>query len=41
VAIVGTTPSKDLMMFKPLSAAAEGVATLAASDVFYWKGDAF
>jgi predicted N-acetyltransferase YhbS len=41
VAIVGTTPSTDLMMLKPLSAAAAGVTTLSASDVLFWRGDAF
>ncbi len=41
MAIVGSAPSKDLMMFKPLSAAAAGVTTLSASDVLFWRGDAF
>ena len=42
VAIVGATPSTDLMMFKPLSAAAAGVDdALRLSDVLFWRGDAF
>ena len=41
VEIVGRTPSKDLMMFKPLSDRATGVASLTPTDVLYWRGDAF
>jgi predicted N-acetyltransferase YhbS len=41
IEIVSATSSKDLMMFKPLSRAGEGVASLKPSEVMYWKGDAF
>jgi predicted N-acetyltransferase YhbS len=41
VEVVARTPSNDLMMFKPLSSAGEGVASLNPSDVMYWKSDAF
>jgi predicted N-acetyltransferase YhbS len=41
VEIVNRSPSKDLMMFKALSSAGEGVVLLQSSDVMFWRGDAF
>jgi GNAT superfamily N-acetyltransferase len=41
VEVVGRTPSRDLMMVKPLTAAAADVKTVAPPDVLFWRGDAF
>lgn len=41
IEIVTRSPSRDLMMVKPLSRSAEGIASLTASETLYWKGDAF
>lgn len=40
VTVIGETPAKDVMMFRPLSDAARGV-TLISADVCYWHGDVF
>lgn len=34
-------PSADVMMVKPITAAAESAVTLGADDIFYWRGDVF
>jgi len=39
--IVGATPSRDVMMTRPLTIAARGTDRLQENEVLYWKGDAF
>ncbi|HEX7139235.1 MAG TPA: GNAT family N-acetyltransferase [Vicinamibacterales bacterium] len=39
--ITARAASRDLMMFKPLSGRANGLASLSPSNVLFWKGDAF
>ncbi|MCU1386172.1 MAG: hypothetical protein JWL71_4869 [Acidobacteria bacterium] len=41
VTIVAETPSKDLMMVRPLSARGTPAAPLMSPDILYWRGDAF
>ena len=41
IEITRRAPSRDLMMFKALSGAGEGVASLKPSDVMFWRADAF
>ena len=41
VAIIGETPSNDVMMMRPLSARGTLTTPLAAADVWYWRSDAF
>jgi len=39
--IIESTPSRDVMMIKPLNERGRPTAPLTAADVFYWRGDAF
>jgi predicted N-acetyltransferase YhbS len=39
--IVSAVPSRDVMMIRPLTAAARGAEALREEDVTYWKGDSF
>ena len=41
VAIIGETPSAEVMMVRTLSENARGFRPLAAAEVCYWHGDAF
>jgi hypothetical protein len=41
ITIAGKRPSADVMMVRPLSAAAEGARALGAENVLYWRGDRF
>ena len=41
ITIVGETPSKGVMMVRPLNDRARGLRPLAPDDVFVWRGDAF
>jgi predicted N-acetyltransferase YhbS len=41
VTIAASRPSSELMMVRPLSAAAESARTLGEDDVLYWRGDLF
>lgn len=41
VEIAGRSPSKDVAMIKPLSDAGRPASALLASDILYWRGDAF
>jgi GNAT superfamily N-acetyltransferase len=41
VTIVKETPSKDVMMIRPLTDRARAIPPLSAADVCYWRSDAF
>jgi hypothetical protein len=41
LAVVSATPSTDVMMVRPLTAAAEAMTSLRHADVLFWRGDAF
>jgi GNAT superfamily N-acetyltransferase len=41
IAIAASPPSRDIMMVRPLSPAAESARSLGATDVLYWRGDLF
>jgi GNAT superfamily N-acetyltransferase len=41
VGIVGTSPSKDVMMIRSLTDRGRATPALAAADVLYWSSDAF
>lgn len=41
IEILGASPSRDIMMWQPLTSRARAAAPLAETDVLYWRGDAF
>jgi GNAT superfamily N-acetyltransferase len=41
IEVVGESASDEIMMMKPLTPAGEGVRTLKAEQLLYWRGDAF
>ena len=41
VDIIDATPSRDIMMIRPLTESGRGLRPLTPDDVFYWHGDLF
>lgn len=41
IEVVSAAPSRDVMMIRPLTAAARASRPLRAEDIFYWRGDSF